>query len=163
MTSLDITSQTKDDDRRLEMETIDLGGDTHQRDIDVYADYHHPFRADIVYLVCVQSWYQDFEIRTLAIDTYRWRMLYMNIRFILPLHLYCWLEENSKGENSANNHVNTNVPILTDRRQVYISPNIEQTIGDQSMPSWFTLTLLLLFDIFCSDFGPVPRLRNANS
>jgi hypothetical protein len=48
------------------------------------------------------------------------------------------LEENSKGENSANNHVNTNVPILTD-------------------------TLLLLFDIFCSDFGPVPRLRNGNS
>ena len=40
------------------------------------------------------------------------------------------LEENSKGENSVNNHVNTNVPILTDRRQVYISPNIKQTIGD---------------------------------
>ena len=42
------------------------------------------------------------------------------------------LEENSKGENSANNHVNTNVPILTDRRQVYISPNIEQTIDHSS-------------------------------
>jgi hypothetical protein len=42
------------------------------------------------------------------------------------------LEENSKGENSANNHVNTNFSILTDRRQVYISPNIEQTIDHSS-------------------------------
>jgi hypothetical protein len=31
MTSLDITSQRKDDDRILEMETIDLGDDTRQR------------------------------------------------------------------------------------------------------------------------------------
>jgi hypothetical protein len=30
------------------------------------------------------------------------------------------LEENSKGENSANNHVNTNVPRLTDAYSVVI-------------------------------------------
>jgi hypothetical protein len=60
------------------------------------------------------------------------------------------LEENSKGKNSANNLVNTNVPRLTDGRQLYISSNIDQ----------LTLTLLLLSDIFCSDCGPVLRLRN---
>jgi hypothetical protein len=44
------------------------------------------------------------------------------------------LEENSQRENSANNHVNTNVPRLTDGRQLYISPNIHQT-NDQILSS----------------------------
>jgi hypothetical protein len=62
-----------------------------------------------------------------------------------PVHV------NSKGENSANNHVNTNVPILTDRRQVYISPNIEQTIDHSSSEcKLHNLRLLCYYDMIYS-------------
>ena len=61
------------------------------------------------------------------------------------------LEENSKGENSANNHVNTNVPRLTDRSQLYISPNIDQTNDD------------ILSSIECKrPVGNIDSVQNAN-
>jgi hypothetical protein len=52
MTSLDITSQTKDDDRILEMETIDLRDDTRQRVIiEILFTRGNPTEDDRIHLL----------------------------------------------------------------------------------------------------------------
>ena len=56
MTSLDITSQRKDDDRILEMETIDLGGDTHQRVvIEILFARESPTEDDRIHLLRIND------------------------------------------------------------------------------------------------------------